>query len=68
MPKLVGRRSDEVAVVMCRKKMALTKNNADTFYENINVNFKRIERSGAWRGCELRNRLFSVKDKISCEM
>ena len=48
--------------------MALTKNNATTFYENINVNFKRIERSGAWRGCELRNRLFSVKDKISCEM
>ncbi len=26
------------------------------------------QRSGAWRGCELRNRLFSIKDKISCEM
>ena len=26
-----------------------------------------LHRSGAWRGCELRNRLFSVKDKISCE-
>ncbi|EKT3967428.1 hypothetical protein NTJ12_002516 [Flavobacterium psychrophilum] len=25
------------------------------------------QRSGAWRGCELRNRLFSIKDKISCE-
>ena len=25
--------------------MALTKNNVNTFYENINVNFKRIERS-----------------------
>ena len=24
--------------------MALTKNNVNTFYENINVNFKRIER------------------------
>jgi len=23
-------------------------------------------RSAAWRGCELRNRLFSTKDKISC--
>ena len=27
--------------------MALTKNNATTFYENINVNFKRIERFAA---------------------
>ncbi|MCB6136470.1 hypothetical protein, partial [Flavobacterium psychrophilum] len=26
-----------------------------------------FHRSGAWRGCELRNRLFSIKDKISCE-
>ena len=25
--------------------MALTKNNATTFYENMKVNFKRIERS-----------------------
>lgn len=25
------------------------------------------QRSGAWRGCEHRNRLFSFKDKISCE-
>jgi len=25
------------------------------------------QRFGAWRGCELRNRLFSVEDKISCE-
>ena len=25
------------------------------------------QRSGAWRGCELRNWLFSFKDKISCE-
>jgi hypothetical protein len=27
-----------------------------------------LQRFAAWRGCELRNRLFSVKDKISCEM
>jgi hypothetical protein len=25
------------------------------------------QRLAAWRGCELRNLIFSVKDKISCE-
>jgi hypothetical protein len=25
-----------------------------------------LQRFVAWRGCELRNRLFSTKDKISC--
>jgi hypothetical protein len=29
--------------------MALTKNNEYTFYENMKVNFKRIERFGACR-------------------
>ena len=29
--------------------MALTKNNANTFYENMKVNFKRIERYEALR-------------------
>ncbi len=44
--------------------MALTKNNATTFYENMKVDFKRIERSRALRGCELRNRVFSVTTKF----
>lgn len=32
------------------------------------VNYNYAQRSGAWRDCELRNRIIFYKDKISCEM
>ena len=45
-------------------------NSIDIFFICVRffiLRYNCLQRSGAWRGCELRNRLFSVKDKISCE-
>jgi NurA-like 5'-3' nuclease len=46
--------------------MALTKNNANTFYKNLKVNFKRIERLAANRQLLMKaNCDFSAKIKLS---
>ena len=42
--------------------MALTKNNVNTFYENLKVNFKRIERSSCMSCCVSRHEPLKVQN------